>query len=69
MTRSVTCSCGYQAQSTDEEELYSQVRRHVDPQHPEMHRPIPAQTTSRSSVVAQLAGGHFRVIGSARAER
>ena len=67
MKRTVTCSCGYEAQSTDDEELYSQVRRHVDPYHPEMHRPVAAHSGSRLSVTAQFVEGHFRVIGSARA--
>lgn len=53
MPRTIRCSCGHQFQSRDDEELYSLMRQHVDPLHPEMHRPAPGTKGSAMLPVRQ----------------
>jgi hypothetical protein len=43
MPRTIICSCGQQFKSRDDEELYSLMRQHVDPLHPEEHRSVAVQ--------------------------
>ena len=50
MPRTITCSCGQRFQSKDDEELYSLMRQHVDPLHPEMHRAKPVRAGSMAAV-------------------
>ncbi|GAC1630880.1 MAG: hypothetical protein NVS4B2_14420 [Chloroflexota bacterium] len=64
MNRTVTCTCGYCARARDDEELYSLVRGHMDPRHPEQHRVVARYNEERAPLTSLFTTGTLRAMSA-----